>query len=379
MAALFDSDSEEEEFIGFTVEPGFERNNPESESDVSVLSVNTEDLSDLDLSDQESGKEDKQEWNKDPGPVVVNPFVANTGRVRDIRRYSTLNFFNLMFKNSNFDRIAEETNRYARQAMETKPDPAWRETDAKEVEAFFALNILFGIKQLPEVYSYWSKNQLLGVPEVQKIFPRNRFAKISQYLHLNNKRRELPRGHANHDKLFKVQPILDSIVEAVKSEYRPSKNVSIDEAMIPFKGRLSLKQYMSLKPVKRGIKVWECIDSSNGFVCDLEVYTGKQRDGNPKQGLGHRVVHNLTRPLVDKNNHVFVDNFFNFLALAEDLLRDRIYICGTIPGNRQGIPRQNCPFDSKSQATSPRRVVVPSQKEHCMEGQEASLFFELPI
>ena len=51
---------------------------------------------------------------------------------------------------------------------------------AEEVKAFFALNILFGIKQLPEVYSYWSKNQLLGVPEVQKIFPRNHFVKISQ-------------------------------------------------------------------------------------------------------------------------------------------------------------------------------------------------------
>ena len=116
-----------------------------------------------------------------------------------------------------------------------------------------------------------------------------------------------------------MRPLLDSFVEAVKSEYRPSKNVSIDEAMIPFKGRPSLKQYMLLKPVKRGIKVWECADSSNGFICDLEVYVGK-RDGNPKQGLGHRVVRNLTRPLVRKNHHVFVDNFFNSLALTEDLL-----------------------------------------------------------
>ena len=107
-----------------------------------------------------------------------------------------------MFNDSNFDKIAEETNRYVWQVMDTKPDPAWRKTDAEEVKAFFALNILFGIKQLPKVYSYWSKNQLLGVPKVQKIFLRNRFAKISQYL--NNKRRELPRGHANHDKLFKV-------------------------------------------------------------------------------------------------------------------------------------------------------------------------------
>ena len=84
MAALFDSDSEEEEFIGFTIESGFERNYPESESDISVSSVDTEDLSDLDLSDQESGEEDKQEWNDNPGPVVVNPFVTNTGLVRDV-------------------------------------------------------------------------------------------------------------------------------------------------------------------------------------------------------------------------------------------------------------------------------------------------------
>ena len=178
---------------------------------------------------------------------------------------------------------------------------------------------------------------------MQKIFPRNRFAKISQYLHLNDKRRELPRGHANHDKLFKVRPLLDSVVEAIKSEYRPSKNVSIDEAMIPFKGRLSLKQYMPLKPVKRGIKVWECADSSNGFICDLEIYTGKQCNGNPEQGLRHRVVGNLTRPLVGKNHHVFVDNFFNSLALAADLLRDQIYICGTVRGNRQAIPRAIAP------------------------------------
>ena len=90
--------------------------------------------------------------------------------------------------------------------------------------------------------------------------------------------------------------------------------------------------------------MWECADSLNGFVCDLEVYTGKQRNGNPEQGLGHRVVRNLTRPLVGKNHHVFVDNFFNSLALAEDLLRDKkIYICGTVRGNRQGIPRAIAP------------------------------------
>ena len=52
------------------------------------------------------------------------------------------------------------------------------------------------------------------------------------------------------------------------------------------------------------------------------------------------MVHNLTRTLVGKNHHVFVDNFFNSVNLAEDLLQDKIYICGTVRSNRQGIPRE---------------------------------------
>lgn len=81
-----------------------------------------------------------------------------------------------------------------------------------------------------------------------------------------------------------------------------------------------MKQYMPLRPTKRGIKAWECADSSNSFVCDLDVYTQENNNGNPEQGLGYRAVHNLTRRLVDKNHHVFVDNFFNSTKLAEDLI-----------------------------------------------------------
>ena len=77
-----------------------------------------------------------------------------------------------------------------------------------------------------------------------------------------------------------------------------------------------MKQYIRPKPVKRGIKVWECADPSYGVVCDMSVYTGRQRDRNPEQGLRYRVVYNLTRTLVGKNHHVFLNNFFNLVALA---------------------------------------------------------------
>ena len=76
-----------------------------------------------------------------------------------------------LFREENFDRIAEETNRCTRQLTATTADPKWYETNAIEIRAFSGVNILFGIKQLPEIHLYWSKNPLLCIPEIQKIFP----------------------------------------------------------------------------------------------------------------------------------------------------------------------------------------------------------------
>ena len=62
----------------------------------------------------------------------------------------------------------------------------------------------------------------------------------------------------------------------------PHRENSIDEAMVGFKGRSSLKQYVPKKPTKRGIKVWCRSDSKNGYTCAFQVYTGKQGDSTEK-------------------------------------------------------------------------------------------------
>lgn len=125
---------------------------------------------------------------------------------------------------------------------------------------------------------------------MKRVMPRDRFDKLTQYLHLNNNENAIPRGHPNHDKLFKVRPLLKAVVKACREEYRPCQNLSVDEAMVAFKGQLSMKQYVPLKPMKRGIKFWECADSSNGYVCNFQVYVGKQDGGVTEHGLGYRVV-----------------------------------------------------------------------------------------
>ena len=45
-------------------------------------------------------------------------------------------------------------------------------------------------------------------------------------------------GEPGNDKLFKVRLMLDEIKKYFKSEYIPHEQMSVDETMVPFKGRL---------------------------------------------------------------------------------------------------------------------------------------------
>ena len=58
----------------------------------------------------------------------------------------------------------------------------------------------------------------------------------------------------NYDRLQKVRKIF-TMIERFVALYHPHCQCAVDEAMIPYKGRSSLKRYMPKKPVKRGLKV----------------------------------------------------------------------------------------------------------------------------
>ena len=111
------------------------------------------------------------------------------------------------------------------------------------------------------------------------------------------------------DRLWKVRPIISAVVAARRTNYRPHREQAVDEAMVAFKGRSSMKQYLLMKPVKRAFKVWVQSDSHNGYVCELECYTGRKGD-KTEVGLGDSVVTRLTRDVVGKSYHLFMDSFF---------------------------------------------------------------------
>lgn len=116
--------------------------------------------------------------------------------------------------------------------------------------------------------------------------------------HVADTTRNPPREDPHHDELAHVRPITE-----------PHKEVSIDEAMVGFSVRFGFKQYVPMKPTKRGIKVWVRADLHNGYIGDFQVYTGRQSN-NPVVNLGGRVVLDLMRPLINLGHHVYTNSFF---------------------------------------------------------------------
>ena len=47
---------------------------------------------------------------------------------------------------------------------------------------------------------------------------------------------------------IKFGPLMDLVNTNTKNAYHPHREISIDEAMVGFKGRNSMKQYMPMKP-----------------------------------------------------------------------------------------------------------------------------------
>lgn len=319
-----------------------ENNDGESDIDISLEpfgsdSSDSEDETSLDLVDLNN---DSGDWSATTTDVVVENFTEICGPTHDLPYDATpFDYFSLLIPENFYEHIAVQTNLYAnyRQQKEGKVDRAWQPTTASEIKLLFHIYITMGIHVLPEYKMYWASDERLRVDGVAGSMGKTRFEKLSQYFHLNDATTFVPRGHPGHDPLHKVRPFLDLIRTNIATRFAAGKNISLDEAMIPFNGRLMWKQYIKGKPNPWGIKVWCATDASTGYLLNFSIYTGKVEDPMP-HGTGHYIVTQLGERFLGKRHHFFFDNYFSSVQLAEDLLRQQTYCCSTIRPNRKGWP-----------------------------------------
>ena len=299
-----------------------------SDVDLSDWDVNNGDSSDTDSDSDDGNASPSLTWTSTATDVVVDPF-----RPQQVGPAILLgpqakpdDYFLAMFGISTFVVMAKQTNLYATQVQDKagKRDESWTPTpeDGKEMRAFFAVNIMMGIISLPSYEMYWKADSRLNQSSVSAVMTKRRYEKLSQYVHLADNSAMPAPNTPGYDPLYKVRPLLETCERTFRIHYVPHKELSVDEAMVGFKGRLSWLQYMPAKPTKWGMKVWECCDATNGYCCSFQVYTGKEKQVR-ERGLGHRVVVDLVRPYFGRGYHVYFDNFFTSVPLVQELARHR--------------------------------------------------------
>uniref|UniRef100_A0A669E9M9 PiggyBac transposable element-derived protein 3 n=1 Tax=Oreochromis niloticus TaxID=8128 RepID=A0A669E9M9_ORENI len=168
----------------------------------------------------------------------------------------------------------------------------------------------------------------------------NRWEAIKRSLHINNNE-----GQEQVDPLYKIRPLVTHLTSKLVS-IPISEKLTIDEQMVPFKGRNRLKQYLPSKPKKWGYKIL-ILAGSNGIPYNLEVYTGRvnQHLELPDVGASGNVVLRLALPIPKEENYkLFFDNWFTSVPLVVTLNEQGIRCTGTVRGNR--LPGINLKSDA---------------------------------
>ena len=211
----------------------------------------------------------------------------------------------------------------------------WVDVTAKEVKAFIAVEIAMGLMHKPSLDSYFSDGFFLThSPGFSKIFSRDQYQLIRSCLHFvdNDLKND------DNDRLYKIKDVLDIVRDTYELYYVPHRELSVDETMVKFKGRIFFKQYLPKPGTRWGIKLWSLCDATTGYLLKFFVYTGKEDSADKDIGLGQRVVESLLEGYENKGHIVFTDNFYSGISLFESLRNKDIGACGTIRPHRKGLP-----------------------------------------
>lgn len=291
-----------------------------------------EDASDAECKmDDEASSDDEKEEHKDAADVDMDdgwsselhaiaippPRMRHQHRVEPAADASPLELLQLFLPPRLMTEFARLTNAAA--------PLGWSVTTAAELYAFMGVHLYMGIDRLPRTDMYWSETW--SHPRVTTTFTRDRFKQMLRYFRVVAS----DDAAAERDPRPHVHSLAERLNRVFAAHYAPSQHMALDEAMVAYKGRSPIRQYIPTKPHKWGYKIW-CL-ACDDYLLHFEVYGG---GGHGDSTL--ETALRMTSAYQQQQLILYTDNWFTSPALMHALADRGIRLCGSVRSNRKGIP-----------------------------------------
>ena len=250
-----------------------------------------------------------------------------------------LQYFKKFVTQEMLEMIVTHANRYSIQKQGTCIN-----TSLKEIEQVLGMYFKMGLVEMPAIRMYWE--QSTRYPAVADVMCRNRFQLLLRMIHFVDNL--LATDEIKKDKVWKLRPFLE-LFRKQCLQVTPDQHHSIDEMMIPYKGKFSkIRQYIKGKPHPWGFKVW-CRCAPSGLLHDFDVYQGKGGEQRKNEfGVGGDAVVKMCETLEKRSNYkIYSDNFFTSVKLVEKLSTDGFLYAGTVKQNCLGKELKNAILSEK--------------------------------
>lgn len=240
---------------------------------------------------------------------------------------SPVDYFSQLFTNDLMTEIVEQTNLYA--CQKGKDNLA---LTVGELKIYLGVVLVMTYIKYPRIRHYWCTEHGLRMNLIADAMSLNRWEDIRRYLHFIDSSKIPPN---NTDKAIRIRPVLQKFHETFHAAVSPEEFQSVDEIMIPFRGRSQLKQYLHKEPKKWGFKMWMRAGIS-GYVYCFDLYRGEDPAQKTSQlfSASENVVLRLCHDLAGQNIKVYADKVFTSIPLVRKLKEDDIYFVGRCRRNR---------------------------------------------
>ena len=124
------------------------------------------------------------------------------------------------------------------------------------------------------------------------------------------------------DRLYKLNPLIRLLSKSFE-KVTPRENVVIDESLVLFHGRTILRQYISNKSHRYGLKIYK-LCSVDGYTWRFILYKSK---GETVPGLSHfeSIIMALMKGLFKKGRTLYINNFYSSVETATNLIAKAAY------------------------------------------------------